>query len=303
MSYNVTSLPAYVEQHNSELLYQVVFGGNTIRRMAKQTGVKGTSTINLLSADFPFQSGDGCGFTPQGEAKLTQRQIVTGRIKVDIEFCPDDLIGKYNEYLVRVNANQTDMPFEQEIMDAIIDGIRAKMEKAVWQGDTDSADANIKQFDGLLKLIGPAPGVNKVSIDSGTSAYDAIKTVYLAIPEHLLSKNNVKINVSPAIYREFLLAMVEKNYFHYSGAQNEYPEEFIFPGTNVAVALTEGLAGTNNIVASQDSNLVYGCDMEGDLEDLKLWFSDDNDVFRLKGKWNAGVNVALPDEVVLGTIA
>jgi hypothetical protein len=43
--------------------------------------------------------------------------------------------------------------------------------------------------------------------------------------------------------------------------------------------------------------------MEGDMEDLKLWFSDDNDVFRLKGKWNAGVNIAFPDEVVLGTIA
>ena len=303
MSYNVSSLPAYVEQHNSELLYQVVFGGNTIRRMAKQTGVKGTSTINILNADLPFQSGDGCGFTPQGEAKFTQRQIVTGRIKVDAEFCPDDLIGKYNEYLVRVNANQTTLPFEQEIMDAIIDGIRVKMEKAVWQGDTASDDANLKQFDGLLKALKAEASVIDVAIDAGASAYDAIKKVYLAIPEHILSKNNVKINVSPAIYREFLLAMVEKNYFHYSGAQNEYPAEFIFPGTNVAVALTEGLAGTNDIVAAQDSNLVYGCDMEGDMEDLKLWFSDDNDVFRLKGKWNAGVNVAFPDEIVVGTIA
>ncbi|MBQ5836865.1 MAG: hypothetical protein IIW38_04645, partial [Alistipes sp.] len=130
MSYNVTGLPAYVEQHKSDLLYQVVFGGNTIRRMAKQTGVKGTSTINILHTDIPFQNGAGCGFTPQGEAKFTQRQIVTGRIKIDTEFCPDNLIGKYNEYLVRVNAHQTDLPFEEEIMGSIIDGIRAKMEKA-----------------------------------------------------------------------------------------------------------------------------------------------------------------------------
>lgn len=301
MSYNVTGLPAYVEQHKSDLLYQVVFGGNTIRRMAKQTGVKGTSTINILHTDIPFQNGAGCGFTPQGEAKFTQRQIVTGRIKIDTEFCPDNLIGKYNEYLVRVNAHQTDLPFEEEIMDSIIDGIRAKMEKAVWQGDTASSDANLKHFDGLLKALNTASGVVKESVQSD-SAYDAIKTVYMAIPEHLLSKSNVKINVSPAVYRQFLMEMVEKNLYHYSGAQNEYPTEFVFPGTNVAVALAEGLAGTQNIVAAQDSNLVYGCDMEGDMEDLKLWFSDDNDVFRLKGKWNAGVNVAFPDEVVLATI-
>lgn len=301
MSYNVIGLPAYVEQHKSDLLYQVVFGGNTIRRMAKQTGVKGTSTINILHTDIPFQNGAGCGFTPQGEAKFTQRQIVTGRIKIDTEFCPDNLIGKYNEYLVRVNAHQTDLPFEEEIMDSIIDGIRAKMEKAVWQGDTASSDANLKHFDGLLKALNAASGVVKESVQSD-SAYDAIKTVYMAIPEHLLSKSNVKINVSPAVYRQFLMELVEKNLYHYSGAQNEYPTEFVFPGTNVAVALAEGLAGTQNIVAAQDSNLVYGCDMEGDMEDLKLWFSDDNDVFRLKGKWNAGVNVAFPDEVVLATI-
>ena len=302
MSYNVTGLPVYVEQHKSDLLYQVVFGGNTIRRMAKQTGVKGTSTINLLHTDIPFQNGAGCGFTPQGDAKFTQRQIVTGRIKIDTEFCPDNLIGKYNEYLVRVNAHQTDLPFEEEIMNSIIDGIRVKMEKAVWQGDTASSDANLKHFDGLLKALNAASGTIKEEVSAG-SAYEAIKAVYMAIPEHLLSKSNVKINVSPAVYRQFLMEMVEKNLYHYSGAQNDYPTEFVFPGTNVAVALAEGLAGTQNIVAAQDSNLVYGCDMEGDMEDLKLWFSDDNDVFRLKGKWNAGVNVAFPDEVVLATIA
>ena len=302
MSYNVTGLPAYVEQHKSDLLYQVVFGGNTIRRMAKQTGVKGTSTINLLHTDIPFQNGAGCGFTPQGEAKFTQRQIVTGRIKIDTEFCPDNLVGKYNEYLVRVNAHQTDLPFEEEIMESIIDGIRTKMEKAVWQGDTASDDASLKHFDGLLKSLNAASGVIKKEV-AAASAYEAIKAVYMAIPEHLLSKNNVKINVSPAVYRQFLMEMVEKNLYHYTGAQNEYPTEFVFPGTNVAVALTEGLAGTDKIVAAQDSNLVYGCDMEGDMEDLKLWFSDDNDVFRLKGKWNAGANVAFPDEVVLATIA
>lgn len=301
MGYNVTGLPAYVEQHKSDLLYQVVFGGNTIRRMAKQTGVKGTSTINLLSTDIPLQDGAGCGFTPQGEAKFTQRQIVTKRIKIDSEFCPDILVGKYNEYLVRVNAHQTDLPFEEEIMASIIDGIRVQMEGNVWKGDTASSSA-LNLFDGLLKVLDNAEGVIKKEVQ-GDSAFDAIKAVYMAIPEHLLSKPNVKINVSPAVYRQFLLEMVEKNLYHYSGAQNEYPTEFVFPGTNVAVALAEGLAGTQKIVAAQDSNLVYGCDMEGDMEDLKLWFSDDNDVFRVKGKWNAGVNVAFPDEVVLATIA
>lgn len=300
MAFLTNSLPNYVEQHKSELIYKSVFGGRSISRFAKQTGVKGTSAINLLSTTPIFQDGNGCGFNASGDATLSQRNIVTGLIKVNMSFCPDALIGKYAENEVAIAAGKEVLPFEEQIAGSITDGINEGMERAVWQGDTASDDATLKHFDGLLKILNSAEGVVKKAV-VGTTAYEQIKEVYMAIPEAILLKNDVKINVSPAVYREFIMNLVEANLYHYSGPQNSFPEEIVLPGTNVAVACVAGLTGTKNIVAASDSNLYYGCDMEGDKEEFKFWFSDDDDIFKLKVRWNAGTQVAFPDQVVLAT--
>ena len=300
-----TSLPEYVEQNRLPLLNAVILSGGTIARMRKQTGIKSSAAINYLDTDPTFQSGKTCGYDPQGTATLTQREIATGQIKVNMDICPRTLLGTYAEYLVKIGAGTDTLPFEQYLMDNLTGRIREKMEVAVWQGDTSSGNVDLKQFDGLLKIAKNDSEVVDVAIANGTDAYAAIKSVYMAIPEAVLDKN-VKIFVSPSLYREFMQAMVEKNYYHYSGPQAETPREFVFPGTNVAVVSTAGLAGLtseNYIVASTEDNMYYGCDLEGDDEKIDLWFSKDNDVFRLKIAWNAGVQFAYPDMVVLGTIA
>ncbi len=298
-----TSLPEYVEQNKLPLINKVVFGGRTIGLMVKQTGIKTKAAINYLDTDPTFQDGNGCGFTAQGTATLTQREIETGLIKVNMDFCPDTLLGKYAEYLVRIGATSEELPFEQYLMENIISHINNKMEIAVWQGDTSSGDDNLKRFDGMLKIATDEADVVDVAIAKDTPAYDAIKQVYMAIPEEIIERSDIYIFVSPELFREFTQEMVEKNYYHYSGPQNEAPREFIFPGTNVRVTSTLGLAGKKNILATYRENMFYGCDVESDKEEIKLWFSDDDDVFKMKVKWNAGTQFAFPDRVVLGTIA
>lgn len=298
----VNSLPDYVKQNENELLYKTIFGASSIQRFAKQLGVKGKAAINLLATTPVFQDGSNCGFTPQGDATFTQRTIETGVIKVNMDFCHRTLIGKYTEHEVRVNANQDTMPFEEEIVASITDGIKDAMETAVWQGDTASSNATLKHFDGILKVLNDASGVVKVSL-SGTKAWDHIKAVFAKIPRHVRRKAGLKINVSPEVYDAFIQELVVENLFHYAGPQNANPLEFVLPGTNVPVISVDGLSGTDKIVAAVDGNIYYGTDMEGDSEDFDLWFSKDEDMFRLKVVWNAGVQVAFPDEVVVGTIA
>lgn len=298
----VDTLPDYVEQRRDELISKVVFGGRTIEKMAKQTGIKTKAALNYLQTDPVFQEGLGCNFTPQGTAELTQREIETGLIKVNMEFCPDTLLGKWAEYLVAIRATAEDLPFEEYLVASIMANINKKMEKAVWQGDTDSSDESLSHFDGLLKIANAEAGTMKVAIAANTSAYEAIKAVYMAIPEEVLDKG-ARIFVSPALFREFTQEMVEKNYYHYSGAQDANVQEFIFPGTNVRVDSTPGLTGTQNILATYYDNMFYGCDAVDDKEIFDLWFSKDDRVFKLAVRWNAGTQFAFPDEVVLGTIA
>ena len=301
----VTSLPAYVQDNKDLIIKNFALVGTASRqRFGIQTGIKTSAYLNYLELNPTLQDGKGCGFTASGSATLTQRTITTAVIKVNMDICPDSLLGKYAEYLVRIGANSNELPFEQYIVDGVTTEINKKIEKLIWQGDTSqSSDTDLKWINGILKQLASDSDKVAVSIAAKTAIYDAIKAVYMAIPEETLERG-AEIYVSPANYRDFLMAMVEKKYFNYSGPQDSAPEEFVFPGTDVKVVKTPGLAGVNDrIVASFPENFVYGCDAEGDLEDVKIWFSDDDDLFKLKVKWNSGIAYRFPNQVTLGTIA
>lgn len=301
----VSSLPDYV-QNNKDLIIKnfALVGTATRKRIGLQTGIKTSAYLNYLALAPVLQSGAGCGFSASGTATLTQKTITTALIKVNMDICVSSLLGKWPEYLVKIGANAEELPFEKYVIDGITDEINKKIEKLIWQGDvSQTSDTDIKWIDGFLEQFSDDADVIDVNIANGTSIYNAIKAVYLAIPEEALEQG-AEIYVSPANYRLFLQAMVEKNYFHYAGPEAAAPEEFYFPGTDCKVVKTPGLAGKNSdIVATFPANLVYGCDAEGDLEDVKLWFSDDDDLFKLKVRWNTGVSYFFGNQVVYGVIA
>lgn len=291
----VTSLPAYVQDNRDILIKNFALaGGETRRRISVQTGIKKDEYINFLNLTPTFQSGVGCGFNAAGDAALTQRVIETARFKVNMEFCPDTLVGKYAEYQVSINASENaSLPFEAFIMEGLTNEIVKKIETTIWQGvkGTDF-------IDGFLTIAGAEGDVVDVVL-GGTSAYEDILKVYNAMTENTLEQGG-EIYVSPAKFRAFLQEMVAKNYYHYNPGNTE-PGEFLLPGSNVKVVRTPGLAGKTNIVGTFPKNMYYGCDLENAAEDIKVWYSDDDDVIKVSAKWNMGVQFAFPAEVVLGS--
>ena len=249
-----------------------------------------------------LQDGNGCGFNAEGAVSLSQRDIETAVIKVNLDICPETLRGKYAEYLIKTNATADSLPFEQFIMEGITNVLTKKNEVLMWQGDKASGNADLKWINGFIKIAGAEAGVKDVEITTD-KIYDAILAVYMELPDEVIERG-AEIYVSPANFRKFMQELVAKNYFHYAGASEAAPEEFYFPGTNAKVVLTPGLTGVNDkILGTFAKNLFYGCDMEGDAEDIKVWFSDDDDLYKLKVKWNMGVQIAFPDMVVLGATA
>ena len=293
----VTSLPAYV-QENKDLLIKnfALVGGETRKRISVQTGIKKDEHINYLNLTPTFQSGTGCGFNAQGEAALTQRLIETARCKVNMEFCPDTLIGKYAEYQVSINASENaSLPFEAYIMEALTNEIVKKIETTIWQGVKGS-----DLIDGFLAIAKADSAVVDVVI-AGNSDYADILAVYNAMSENTLEQGG-EIYVAPAKFRGFMQEMVAKNFYNYNPGNAE-PGEFLLPGSNVKVVRTPGLAGATEIVGTFPKNMYYGCDLENAAEDIKVWYSDDDDLIKVAAKWNMGVQFAFPGEVVLGATA
>lgn len=293
-----TSLPDYVQTNHDLLVKDLVLGGKSIARMTKQVGVKKDAYLNYLDIVPTIADGSSCGWGEAGTITATQRTINTALMKVNMALCEKKLLGKYNEYLVKIGAGNESCPYEQVIIDGIIKGIVEKMEKAVWQWD-DTQTGEL--FDGILTIAGADSSVIDVTIASGKSAYEGLKAVYAAIPEYVHEKG-AKIFVSPAIFRAFMQEMVNANLFHYNPGEGEL-EEFFLPGTGCKVVKTLGLDNSLKVVATFDENLVYGTDLLGNEEKVEMWYSKDNQEFRFAAEWNAGVQIAFPAYCVLGAFA
>ena len=291
---DTSALSAYVEEKSIPLINQVVLGGSIINDLTVQTGIKSKARIHYLNTDPTFQDGSHCGFNAAGSAALTEREIETGIIKVNYEFCNNELIGKYAEYLTRIAAGAEDLGFERELIDSIIANIQKKLEKMIFQGNKDNSD----MFNGLIKVAKDA-GVSEDVLTKSDGAYANIKQVYMSLPEEAIDKG-ATIYVSPATYREFTQELVAKNLFHYAGPVDAAPTSIVFPGTDVKVKKAVGLTGTDYIFAGASKDWFYGCDLEDANEELKVWYSMDDDVVRMKALWNSGVQVAFPDEVKIG---
>ena len=300
----VTSLPAYVQENRDLLLKNFGLVGGSIRnRIGIQTGVKFKENLNYLEVAPTLQDGSVCELDPAGDVTLTNRQIEAPWIEVLISICPKKLIGKWAEYLVRANANAESLPFEQYIIDGFIAEVNKKIDTLIFQGDKSlTTDPNLKWIDGFIKVF-QADGTQVTASQGATTILAKLRELYAGMDDYTLNRG-AEIYVSPANYRAFLQELVTANLFHYPSAESgTFPKEFFLPGTDVKVVLTEGLAGVNNIaLATYPDNMVYGCDMENDQEDVSVKYDVIKEVFYVKALWNSGVQVAFPGKAYWMTI-
>ena len=122
-----------------------------------------------------------------------------------------------------------------------------------------------------------------------------IMKLYMMMPEEFLEDGI--IYVSPTIFREYIKDLVDKNLYHYNPADGALEEIFI-PGAGVKVRKANGIG--KNIVGTSPKNMIYATDFMDNKEEVKVWYSDDADVYRVKVKFNYGATYIYPKLVVRG---
>ena len=285
-----TALTSYVEENRLPLIKRAILGANSLNMINRQSGVKGVAALNLISTNPVVADASNCGFNQAGTSELSQRMIETKPLKVNMEFCEKTLKNTWAEYNLRWIAEDKAIPFEEYITSEIADKVAAKVESYLWMGDSGLSLSGLTQ-------IAAADGGVEVTVATGTSAYETIKAVYMAIPEAILDRAVIFVPV--ALFREFMQDLVEKNYFHYD-PQNQNFDSFLFPGTNVRVQKVNGLE--DYVIAADPQNLFFGFDIADAPETFDIWYSKDDRVERLAVEWNQGAQIAYPDEVVYAAL-
>ena len=290
----VDAVTGYVEEHRSELLSKAMLDGKSRRAWNLMSDVKGPTALNIMNTDVVFGELE-CGWNESGSTEFTQRILDPKALTVNMAFCDKNLLKTWAQYEVKVAAGYEELPFEEKWVGQILDSVNEQLEHMLYFGTGEGAE-----FEGIVPILSGEADTVKVEATTGTSAYDFLKEVAMAIPVQV--KNPV-ILVSTPLYREFMQDLVAANLFHYDPANGE--NEYRLPGTDIRVIAVDGLNDADETVAiaANMDNLFYGVSADGDEDVFDLWYSKDNREFRLAINFIAGTQVAFPNEVVLGTRA
>jgi len=306
MAFNVTGLTNYVNEQNTDILVKSLFGSKTASVLQAagqvQVGVKSAEALNILSSDVYFQA-DGCGYTSSGNTTFSQRTITVGKIKVEETLCPKTLEAKWMQTQIAAGS-PTAVPFEQQISESKASVIAKQLEVAMWQGDTATSNTNpnTNKFDGFNKII---DAVSASTVAGNTSSATAITVsnvealvddIYNVIPADIATADDLVLWVGIDTFKKYTTALRNSNLFHY--AVDAEGLEMMIPGTNLKMIGTGGLNGTNKMYAGRLSNFFVGTDLANEEEELKYWYSQDNDEVRFRMTCKYGVQIAFPDQIV-----
>jgi hypothetical protein len=191
----------------------------------------------------------------------------------------------------------------------------------IWAGSTTYTNSTVlKQMNGWLRTIdvaGTAVAATASTLNA-TNVLTIFDDIYAKVPSAAIANEPIVAFCGYDTFR-LLAAKITSTYGIYGSqytTDNVWNNwELMYPGTNMKVVGVPGLSDAavdtgsvptavrNRIIATYASNLVFGTDLQSDLENIEAWYSKDQRVWRLFGAFKAGVAVKFIDHVVQYTNA
>lgn len=306
-SYTISSLDSrlknFLSANKDELISKAVFNSKTSRLLNLQTGVKNPTAIVRLDSSVTLADGTTCGFSATGEDVFSNRVLTPAFIKVNKQFCPKDFLNTWKASDVKIAATgqENNMPFEQQIIDSNLNQLGVIIEKLIWQGNTTSGTGNMALADGLYTLMDAditnsvIPAGNVIAKGSD-SIWTRVQKTWLTLDPAMAA--NATILMSVSMFKQMIIDLTNTNLYHIFEEVTEGEYSISMPGAaGTTIRGIEGLEGLDVIIATPMDNLYYGVDLENDAEDVDLFYSQDDRVFKMVIEFVVAVNYAIPEYI------
>lgn len=301
--YNVSGLQPYVDEQREDLIHRSVTEAQTLQYIAIQQGIKGSEELKLLNDSIVYQTGD-CSMSPSGDTVFTDRAIAVETIGYLKRFCQKDLAGFWTQLALRPGAMAEDktLPFEQILINYLLELHAFELEKLIWQGNKVSGSGNLAFMNGFNQFLTVANGCvalntsGATSIDA-TNAFDIFYEAFTNTPSNIAEGQDFICFTGRENFNFLLKNLVDLNLYNYNPTQIATLSELLLPGTNMRVVKVNGLNGTTKIYTGRASHFFFGTDLSSDFESYDLWYSFDDDVIYLRSKFRAGVQVPFLNQV------
>ena len=318
MAFDVSALTTYVEENSVELMTATVLGARTMKHAEIIPNVKGTHKLPLVTNTVFFQS-DSCGFNASGDSTFSQRSLVPGAMKLNVEWCPKDLESKYFSKVMKAGSHKESVDPEdvfRVILDDYMALVSRELEIALWQGNTSSGTGNNQFFNGFIAAVngggidanatsGIYDGSALTSVTDASSAHEIAYRMYSALAQNGLSGyDDSSVFVGYDTYAAIVNALTAggSTFGPINNGPNgdvnpDLSEGLVYPANGLRIIPVHGLTGTSDVYGGRESNFFIGVDGEGDFENLEIWYSQDDRKVKMAMEFKCATQVAFPSQV------
>jgi hypothetical protein len=310
--FDVSAIGSYVDEQSTEIIEELVLGGNLVSRVNVMEGVKGAEKVKLMKMDTPLQSAEACGRTPDGDIIFTDKTMTVAPVKIDMAVCNKTLKGAWTQMLLALGLRneKSKMVLEDVISATVVKKGQKKNQELMFKGDTASANPDLVFYDGLVKLWkadASVVSVPFVGANSITNAFARYVTLAQSAKDELWANDIAPEIITARKEVEMILTNIynDKDYNALIDVKREKGEmSFLLPTTGITVrsypelkAASGGGTGAN----AADAFLVpynfifFGTDLEGDIDDFWLYYDEKDEKLYFGSEWASGVQYVYPE--------
>jgi hypothetical protein len=277
MATTTTITTSYAGQDSKMWVKAALLSGVTLSNggMTIMPNIAYKTTLHKLATDGLLKDST-CDFTSASTVTITERQLTLEPFQVNLQLCKKDFLSSWNSEEMGFSANKVmAKSFTDYLLAYVTEKVASSVETAIWVG----ANATAGQIDGistLLSLDAALPAAQEVAGTTVTAAnvIAQLGLIVDALPAALYGKEDLKIYVSQNIAKAYVRALggfvaagVGANGTENKGTQWYNNGSLSFDGIPLFVA--NGLAA-NTAIASESSNLFFGCGLLNDFNSVKV---------------------------------
>jgi hypothetical protein len=293
------------EGRANEVISQIVAGAPTLADLVPQTGIKaGSSTdLNILRTDITWSSANCVSTETGNNTTLKPRNISVVRLSDRELMCLDTLDAKVPQ-LQRAGAMNDELTFADAFINLKVKQNAKQLEKLAWLGNTSTGSGNLALADGFLAIANGETSDLAYYVTGSTAS--TLSTIIADVRVLLNNRTDEMFEMGAILYMSsananlLSQALVDANLFNFGQvSENENGIlSFMFPGTNVIIKGTYGLAGNASFFLTLEGNLRMGTDMENDKENVELFFDKYHKQLVSDIVFAAGFQYEFPEQVV-----
>ncbi len=229
-----------------------------------------------------------CGFVDTTNLVLTDVPISVTKKRMGMELCLDELVNTTLEVHISSGARNESLDIEDALLAYFTQVLRKNIQEYAFAGS-----------DGLLTKI-LSPQVGQVGGHAPTiSATDPLG-ILLALYENLPSGWQTSNEANPVIFINSVMMTAIRGQIFSSTAPITSSIEIVnnrfnLPLTNAVVVATPYLpiiGGKMRAVAGISNYLFLATDLESDFDNVRVWYSNDNETIRFSAQVYLGTAVA-----------